>query len=90
MDRIGQNCRFCNLQRNSSVAVTECILLISEHFSNHIVSDVKQSPRWASMVDETTNIAAMCCPFHLPQPGQCNDFQLCAVLKPSNETGCLM
>jgi len=42
------------------------------------------------MVDETTNIAAMCCPFHLPQPGQSKDFQLCAVLKPSNETGCLM
>jgi len=22
------------------------------------------------MVDETTNIAAMCCPFHMPPPGQ--------------------
>jgi len=41
------------------------------------------------MVDETTNIAAMYCPFQLPQPGQSKDFQLCAVLKPSNETGCL-
>jgi len=44
----------------------------------------------ASMVDETTNIAVMCCPLHLPQPGQSKDFQFCAVLKPSNETGYVM
>jgi len=90
MDRIGHNGQLCNLHHNSSVAVTEFILLIWEHFSNRIVSDVKQSPCWASMVDETTDIAALHCPFHLPQPGQSEDFQLCAVLKPSNETGCLM
>ena len=70
--------------------MTEFILLISEHFSNRIVSDVKHSPCWASMVDETANIAAMCCPFHLPQPEQSKDFQLCAVLKLRNETGCLL
>jgi len=78
------------LHRNSSVGVTEFILLVSEHLSNRIVSDVKQSPYWASIVHETTNIAAMCYPFHLPEPGQREDFQLCVVLKPSNETGCLM
>jgi len=89
MDRIVHNDRLCDLHRKSSVAVTEFILLISEHLSNRIVSDVKQSPGWASMVGETTNIAAMCCPFHLPQSGQSEDFQLCAVLKPSNITGCL-
>jgi len=33
------------------------------------------------MVDETTIIAAMYCPFQLPQPGQSKDFQLCAVTK---------
>ena len=90
MDRVGHNDRHCDLHHNSSVAVTEFILLISEHLSNRIVSAVKQSPCWASTVHETTNIAAMCCPFHLPQPSQIEDFQLCAVLKPSNETGCLM
>ena len=90
VDRIGHNDRLCDLHHNSSVAVTEFILLISEHLSNRIVSDVKQSPWLASKVDKTANIAAMCCPFHLLQPGQSKDFQLCAVLKPSNETSCLM
>jgi len=90
MDHVGQNDRLCDFHHNSSVAVTEFIF-ISEHLSNRIVSDVKQSPCWASMVDETTNIATiMCCPFHLPQPSQSEDFQLCAMLKPSNETSCLM
>jgi len=42
------------------------------------------------MVNETTIIAAMYCPFLLPQPGQSKDFQLCAVLKIRNKTGCLM
>jgi len=90
MDRIGHNDRLCDLHHKSSVAVTKFILLISEHLSNHIVPDVKQSPCWASMIHETINIAAMCCLFHLPQLGQSKDFQICAVLKPSNETGCLM
>jgi len=65
MDRIGHNDRLCDLHHNSSVAAIEFILLISEHLSNRIVSDVKQSLCWAGMVDETTNIAAMFCPFHL-------------------------
>jgi len=57
MDPIGHNDWLRDLHHNSSVAITEFILLISEHLSNRIVSDVKQSPCWASMVDETTNIA---------------------------------
>jgi len=89
MDRIGHNDRLCDLHHNRSVAVTEFILLISEYWSNRIVSDVKQSPCCANMVDETTGMAALCCQFHLPQPGQSQDFQLCAMLKPTNETGCL-
>ena len=48
MDRIGHNGRLRGLHHNSYVAVTEFILLISEHLSNRIVSDVKQSPCWAS------------------------------------------
>jgi len=32
---------------------------------------------------KVTNIGAMCCRFHLPQPGQSKDFQLCAMSKPS-------
>jgi len=89
MDRIGHNDRLCDLHHNSSVAVTEFILLISEHLGKRIVSDVKQSPCWVSMVDKTPNIAAMSCPSHLPQHGQSKDFHLCAVLKKtSSETGC--
>jgi len=90
MDRIGHTDRLCDLHHKRSVAVTEFILLILEHLGNRIVSDVKQSPCCANMVIETTNIAAMCCSFHLPQPGHSKDFRLCAVLKRSNETGCLM
>jgi len=90
MDRIGHNDRLCGLHHNSSVTATEFILLILEHLSNRFVSDVKQSRCWVSMVDETTNIAAMCCTFHLPQPGQSKDLQLCVVLKPLKETSCLM
>jgi len=90
VDHIGHNDRLCDLHHNRSVVVTELILLISEHLSDSIVSDVQQSPCWAGVVDETTNIPAMCCPFHLPQLDQSKDFQLCAVLKPSTETGCLM
>jgi len=41
IDHIGRNDRLCDLHHNSSVAVTEFILLISEHLSNRIVSDVK-------------------------------------------------
>ena len=57
VDRIGHNERLCDLRHISSTAITEFILLISEHLSNHIVSAVKKSPCWATMVDETTNIA---------------------------------
>jgi len=76
MDRVGHNDRLRDLRHNSSVAVTEFIL-ISEHLSNRSVSDVKQSPCWISVVDETTHIAAICCLFHLPQPGQSEDLTLC-------------
>jgi len=40
MDRVGHYDRLCDTHHNSSVAVTEFIL-ISEHLSNRIVSDVK-------------------------------------------------
>ena len=89
MDRIDHNDRLCDHHHNSPVAVTEFALLISEHLSDRVVSDVKQSPCWARVVDETTNIAPSRCPFHLPQPGQRKDFQLCTVLKPSKKNGCL-
>jgi len=58
MDRIGQNNRLCDLHHTSSVAVTKFVLLTSEYLSNHIVSDVKQSPCWSGMVDETNQY---CC-----------------------------
>jgi len=44
VDRIGHNVRFRDFHHTSSVAVTEFILLISEHLSNRTVSDLKQSP----------------------------------------------
>jgi len=56
MDRIRHNDRFCDLDHDSSGAVTQFILLTLEHLSNRIVSDVKQSP--ASVVEETTKY---CC-----------------------------
>ena len=49
VDRIGRNDRLCDLRHISSTAVTEFILLISEHLSNHIVSAVKESPCWATI-----------------------------------------
>jgi len=80
----GHNDRFRDLRHNSSVAVTKFILMISRHLSDRIVSDVKQSPCWSSMVDETTDIAALHCPFYLPQPGQSEGFQFCAKTKQWN------
>jgi len=82
--------RLRELHHTTFVAVTEFILLISEHLSDRIVSDVKQSPCWVSVVDETTDMATFCCSFHFPQSDQSEDFQVCAVLKPSYETSCLM
>jgi len=58
VDHIGHNDRLCDLHYNRSVAVTEFVLLIPEHLSNRIVSDVKENPCWVSMFDETANIAA--------------------------------
>jgi len=84
----GHNDLLCDIRHNSSVAVTKFILLISRHLSDRIVSDVKQSPCWSSMVDETTDIAALCCSFYLPQPGQSEGLQFCALWKPSKETAC--
>jgi len=57
VDCTGRNDRLRDLRLTSSVTVTEFILLISEHSNDRIVSEVKQSPCWASMVDETTGIA---------------------------------
>jgi len=37
-----------------------------------------------------TGFVALCCPFYLPQPGQSEDCERCAVSKPSYETGCLI
>jgi len=48
MDRNSHNDRLRDLYHNSHVAVTEFILLISEHLSNRVVSDVNQSPCWTS------------------------------------------
>ena len=48
VDRIGHNDRLRDLRHISSTAVIEFILLISEHLSIHIVSDVKKSPFWAT------------------------------------------
>ena len=43
VDRIGHNDRLRDLRHISSTAVTEFILLISEHLSNHIVSAVRRA-----------------------------------------------
>ena len=59
VDRIGHNDRLHDLRHTSSTAVTEFILLISDHLTDRIVADVKQSLCWATMVDETTDIATL-------------------------------
>jgi len=90
VDCIGDNDQLHDLHHTISVPVTEFNLLISEYLGNRIVSDVKQSLCWASIVYETTNTAALRCPFHVPQPDQRENFQVCAALKPSKESGYLM
>ena len=57
VNRIGHNDRLCDLRYIGSTAVTEFILLISEHLSNHTVFAVKKSLCWATMVDDITDIA---------------------------------
>ena len=57
VDRISHKDLPRDLRHISSTAVIEFILLISEHLSNHIVSAVKKTPCWATMVDEFTDIA---------------------------------
>ena len=59
VDCICHNERLRDLQHTSSTAVTEFILLISEHFTDRIVSDVKQNSKKEAMVDETTDIATL-------------------------------
>ena len=59
MNRIGHNDRLRDLCHTSSTAVTEFILLISDHLCDRIVSEVKQSPCWATMVDDTTDITTL-------------------------------
>ena len=46
-------------RHTSSNAVTVFILLISNHLSNCNVSEVKQSPCLATMVDGTTDITTL-------------------------------
>jgi len=41
MDHVGHNDQLCDLHHNSSVAVTEFILLFFEHLSYRFVPDVK-------------------------------------------------
>jgi len=45
------------------------------------ISSYAPGPCWASMVNKTTNIAALCCPFPLPQPDQRGFSTLCRVKK---------
>ena len=59
VNRIGNNDRLRDLRHTSSTSVSKFILLISKHISDRIVSAVKQSPCWATMVDETTDITTL-------------------------------
>ena len=59
VNRIGNNDRLRDLRHTSSTAVSEFILLISDHLSDRIVSAVKQSPCWATLVDDTTDITTL-------------------------------
>ena len=59
VDRIGHNERLRDLRHTSSTATTEFILLISDYLSDRIVSNIKKSVCWASIIDETTDIATL-------------------------------
>ena len=43
-----------------------------------------------NLFPELPNFTALHCPFHMPQSGHNKNFFLCAMLKSSNETRCLM
>ena len=59
MNHISHNDCLHDLCHTSLIVVTELILLISNHLSNCIVSEIKQSPCLATMVDDTTDIIAL-------------------------------
>ena len=59
VNRIGNSDRLRDLRHINSTAVSEFILLISDHLSDRIVSAVKQSPCWATMVQDATNITTL-------------------------------
>ena len=59
VNRIGSNDRLRDLRHTSSTAVSEFILLISDHLSDCVVSAVKQSPRWSTLVDDITDITTL-------------------------------
>lgn len=58
IDRIGCNERLKDFRHTSSTSVSEFIELISTYISGRIASEVRKSPCWASMVDETTDITS--------------------------------
>jgi len=89
MDRIGHNDPLHDLHHNSYVAVAE-LFFLSRNIWVIALYLISSRAHVGPVVDETTNIAVLCYPFHLAQAGQSEDFQLCVVLKPSNETGCSM
>ena len=51
----GHNDRLHDLRHTSSTAVTEFILLISDHLSDRIVSEIKLNPCCAIIVDDPTD-----------------------------------
>ena len=56
IDRIGQNARLKDFHHTSSKAVREFIILISDYLTDTIVSEIKESAYWLTVVDETTDV----------------------------------
>ena len=58
INRIGENDQLSDFRHTSSTSVSEFIVFISDYITNKIVSDVRESVCWSSLVDESTDIAA--------------------------------
>ena len=58
-NKIGLNYRLSDFQHTSSTSVSEFVALISQHLTDKIVYSLKKAGFWASMVDETTDIATL-------------------------------
>ena len=59
VNKIGLNDRLSDFQHTSSKSVSEFVAMISQHLTDQTINSLKKAAFWASMVDETTDIATL-------------------------------